>query len=76
MTFGDDTDQLRPGSIASTDTNTSESDSIDECPFREYSLQSSTETVPNSPESSTSTDHERRYPERERSPAQRLIENT
>ena len=69
-------DQLRSGSIASTDTNTSESDSIDECPFRESSSQSSTETVPNSPESSTSTDHERRYPERERRPTQRLIENT
>ena len=31
--------------MASTETNTSESDSIDKCPFCESSLQSSTETV-------------------------------
>ena len=31
--------------MASTETNTSESDSINKCPFCESSLQSSTETV-------------------------------
>ena len=61
--------------MASTDINTSEGDSIDECPFRESSLQSSIETVPNTPESS-STDREHRYPEREHRPTQRPIENT
>lgn len=69
-------DQLRPGNMASTDTNAGESDSIDECPFRESSLQSSAETVPNTPEPSISTDRECRYPERECRPTQRLIENT
>ena len=54
--------------MASTDTRTSESDSIDGCPFCESSLQSSTESVPNTPESSTSTDHEHHYPEREHRP--------
>ena len=62
--------------MASTDTNTSDIDSIDERPFSESSLQSSTETVPNTPESSSFTDHERCYPERECHPTQRLIENT
>ena len=61
--------------MASTDTNTSKSDSIDKCPFHESSLQSSTETVPNTPESLSFTEHERHYPERERRPTQRLIEN-
>ena len=62
--------------MGSTDTNTSESDSIDKCPFRELSLQSSTETVPSTPESLSFTEHERHYPEREHHPTQRLIENT
>ena len=66
-------DQLRSGTMASTETS-SASDCVDECPFRESSSYSSAETVPNTPESST-TDQERRYPERERRPTQRLIEN-
>ena len=53
-------DQLCPGSMANTDINADESVSNDECPFRESSSQSSTETVPSTPESSTSTDQERR----------------
>ena len=62
VTVGDDIwrqhiDWLRPGSMASTDTNTSKSDSIDKCPFHESSLQSSTETVPDTPESSNFTEH-------------------
>ena len=61
-------DQLHPGSMASTDTRTSESDSIDGCPVCESSLQTFTESVPNTPESSTSTDQERHYPEREHCP--------
>ena len=69
-------DQLRAGSMASTDTITSESDSIEECPFRQSSLQSSTCTVPNTPESLISTKLEHRYPERECRLTQRLIENT
>ena len=51
--------------MASTDTNTSKSDSIDKCPFHESSLHSSTETVPNTPESSNFIEHKRRYPEKE-----------
>ena len=62
--------------MANTDINADESVSNDECPFCESSSQSSTETVPNTPESSTSTEQERRYPERECRPTQRLIENT
>ena len=58
-------DHLCPGSIASTDISASEGVSNDECPFHESSLQCSTETVPNTPESSTSTDQECRFPERE-----------
>ena len=73
MSVGDDIwkrhiDQLRPGSIATTDTNTSERDSIDECPSCQSSLQSSTEILLNTPESSSSIDHEHRYPEREHHP--------
>ena len=77
MTFGGDTyvDQLCPGSMTNTDTNTIQQ-SIDECPFHESSLQSSTDTVLNTPESSISTDHEHCYRERECRFTQRLIENT
>ena len=46
-------DQLRSGGMASTDINASEGISNGECPFCESSLQSSAETVPNTPESST-----------------------
>ena len=69
-------DHLRSGGMASTETSSSANDCIDECPYHESSSHSSTETVPNTPESSTSTDQERRYPERNRRPTQRLIENT
>ena len=50
--------------MASTDINADESDSNDECTLCESSLQSSTETLPNTPASSTSTDQERCCPER------------
>ena len=53
ITFGDDTyvDQLCPSSMASTDVNAGESVSNDKYLFHESSLQSSTETVPITPES-------------------------
>ena len=63
--------------MAGSDINADESVSDNnECPVRESSSQSSTKTVLNTPELSTSTDQERFYPERERHPTQRLIENT
>ena len=78
MISGGDTyvDQLHSGGMASTETSSSANDYIDECPYHESSSHSSTETVPNTPESSPSTDQERRYPERNCHPTQRLIENT
>ena len=62
--------------MGSSDINVDGSVSNDKCHFRESSSQSSTETVPNTPESSTSADQEHRYPEREHHPAQRQNENT
>ena len=68
-------DQLSPGSMASTETRSSDSERIDKCPFCESSLYASTETVPNTPESSMSIDLGCCYPEREHYPTERLIED-
>ena len=44
--------------MASTEASSSANDCIGKCPYHESSSHSSTETVPNTPESSTSTDQE------------------
>ena len=70
-------DQLR-SSVPSNTGSSSSRDSVDafpdECPFREHP-DSITETVPSVPEPCTDQE-EPRYPQRERRPTQRLIENT